>query len=179
MRVNEFWILARANQNTPDLNEKLGNNNVILRFGGISELKKNVRYFLKLNIYSFGFPFSRKFPSFFWGFGSGFFPNFPKTAKKWCLTRSSEITKNLFWLENRLESSVKSSECRALLKTTASHTQHSKKWIKNRAHIPKFIIEFLIEFWVGMIILSKIKIWLWHNNFVTLEFFWNFYSSKN
>ncbi len=41
-------------------------------------------------------------------------PNFPKITKKWRSTRTSEITKYSFRLRNRPESSVKSSECRAL-----------------------------------------------------------------
>jgi len=41
-------------------------------------------------------------------------PNFPKITKKWRSTRTLEITKYLFRLGNRPESSVKSSECRAL-----------------------------------------------------------------
>jgi len=51
----------------------------------------------------------------FWNFWNCSISNFPKIAKKWRLTRTSKIKKNLFRLENQLESSVKSSECRALV----------------------------------------------------------------
>jgi len=67
----------------------------------------------------------RKFRKKFWNFGNWLFrmfgnfgnleiPNFPKTSKKWRPIRTSEITKYSFRLGNRPESSVKSSECRAL-----------------------------------------------------------------
>jgi len=51
----------------------------------------------------------------FGNFGNLEIPNFPKITKKWRSTRTSEITKYSFRLGNWPESSVKSSECRALL----------------------------------------------------------------
>jgi len=50
----------------------------------------------------------------FGNFGNLEIPNFPKTSKKWRTIRTSEIRKYSFRLENRPESSAKSSECRAL-----------------------------------------------------------------
>jgi len=60
------------------------------------------------------------------------FPNFPKITKKWRHIRTSEITKYSFRLGNRPESSVKSSECRALFycaqKNTFLHFKVQKGW---------------------------------------------------
>jgi hypothetical protein len=68
--------------------------------------------------------FGKKFGNFgnwffrmFGNFGNLEIPNFPKTSKKWRPIRALEITKYSFRLENRPESSVKSSECRALFRT--------------------------------------------------------------
>jgi len=44
-----------------------------------------------------------------------FYSELSKNYEKWRLNRTSEITKNSFRLKNRLESSVKSLECRALI----------------------------------------------------------------
>jgi hypothetical protein len=49
----------------------------------------------------------------FVSFGKGLLP---KVTKKWCSTRPVSTHKNSSRLENQLESSVKSSECRALHK---------------------------------------------------------------
>jgi len=65
----------------------------------------------------FGNWFFRMFGNF-GNFGNLKIPKFPKITKKWRLTRNSKIAKNSFRLENRLESSVKSSECRALIPIT-------------------------------------------------------------
>ena len=58
---------------------------------------------------NFGYWFFRMFGNF-QNFGNLEIPNFPKITKKWRSTRNLKIAKNSFWLENRLESSVKSSE---------------------------------------------------------------------
>ncbi len=58
--------------------------------------------------------FLQKFPSFFRGFGSGRLPKLPKITKKWCSTPPILTRENSFRIKNQLESSVKSSECRAL-----------------------------------------------------------------
>jgi len=79
------------------------------KFGKSSEIAEKVQKFQKLvfpNVrYNFG------------NFGNLEIPNFPKITKKWRSTRNSEITKYSFRLKNRLESLVKSLECRTILST--------------------------------------------------------------
>jgi hypothetical protein len=66
------------------------------------------------NFGNFGNWFFRTFGNF-GNFGNLEIPNFPKTLKKWRPIRTSEIMKYSFRLGNRPKSSVKSSECRALI----------------------------------------------------------------
>jgi len=47
--------------------------------------------------------------------GTSLLPKLPKVTKKWCSTLLVSTRENFSRLKNRLESSVKSSECRALL----------------------------------------------------------------
>jgi len=67
-------------------------------------------------------------------------PNFPKTSKKWRTIRTSEIRKYSFRLENRTESSAKSSECRALMNMIYDSSDGRPFWKKNT---PNFFSLFL------------------------------------
>jgi len=77
-------------------------------FGKILEISEKFWKFRK-NFGNFGNWFFRMFGNF-GNFGNLEIPNFPKTLKKWRTIRTSEIQKYLFRLENRPESSAKSSE---------------------------------------------------------------------
>jgi hypothetical protein len=60
-------------------------------------------------------------------------PKFPKITKKWSSTPNSKIAKNSFRLKNRIKSSVKSSECRALICSSPSSKTLKRQQIEHLA----------------------------------------------
>ncbi len=73
------------------------------------------------------------------------FRTFQKLWKKWRSTRNSKIAKNSFQLDNRLKSSVKSSECRALIWRTRRPIELIEwNWIFFDPRLDPFEMDFIL-----------------------------------
>jgi len=94
----------------------------------------------------------------FGNFGNLEIPIFPKTSKKWRPIQTSEITKYSFRLGNRPESSVKSSECRALVQAVAHHYHESchmhsfRGPIQQKNHLPFHFCRIYLLYWIGLML---------------------------